>query len=183
MLHNGLRYIDGNKHASMTDFLSSSLVVVAMLAWITVGIILPREMMRRWAVQHYREWIAERAYWGRSSNKWVLGNRIFYADELWDDIIVSLLLSTVTNLAFIFIAMKIGIHTADPDIVLAGLVASPVVLFLARIHDRFHVADEEIARRQAIDPAFSADTEMKRLLEGDQNYVRRICGRRTANFK
>lgn len=118
-----------------------------------------------------------RAYWGRSYNKWIIGDRIFYTDEFWSDLFSSLVTGVSLNFGYLYCLSKISDGPLDLPIILAAAASTPILLFATRQYDRCWIADEEVDRRQKLEPSFSGQAEMRQLLSGDQMFIRRIIGR------
>jgi hypothetical protein len=142
--------------------------------------------MRRSAAQHYREGVRARAYWGRHYDKWIIGNRVFYTDEVLGDILSCLFAGPALNVAFAllldkvasdYLSLPFAIGTFQLHALLAASISTSLLLLLTRMYDRCHLADQEIARREVTDPSFSGDAEMRRILEGERTYIRRVLGK------
>lgn len=161
----------------MSELLPSFKLLLSVLLWIVLCCVGPREFMRHSVSQHYREWVQARAYWGRAYDKWVIGNRVFYTDEFWGDLFSSLLAGVALNVAYLYLFSQIATEQADLPILLAATASTPIILFFTRQYDRCRISDEEVDRRQRIDPSFSGEAEMNRLLSSDQKFIRRIIGR------
>jgi hypothetical protein len=139
--------------------------------------------MRRSVTQHYREWVQARAYWGRAYDKWIIGDRVFYTDEFWDDLLSSVLAGVALNVAYLYLLSQISSEKFDLPIILAATTSTQIILFLTRQYDRCRISDEEVDRRQRLDSSFSGEAEMNRLLSSDQKFVRRIIGRHRAKTR
>jgi hypothetical protein len=164
----------------MSDVIPSSRLVLAVVAWLVLCYAIPREVMQRSVRQHYREWVKVRAYWRRNYDKWIVGNRIFYTDEFWSDIVESLFFGLAPSLVYVACLKRItNIDDYYPFLV-ASAVSSTAILFILRLNDRCHIADDEIARRHELAPSFSGESEMKEVLSSDQKFVRRVLGRKVA---
>lgn len=164
----------------MSELLTSFKLLLAFLLWIMLCCLGPREYMRHSISQHYREWVRARAYWGRTYDKWIIGNRVFYTDEFWGDLLASMFAGVALNFAYIYLLTQFTTEPVDLPILLAATASTPIILFATRQYDRCRVSDEEVDRRQEMDPSFSGEVEMSRLLGSDQKYVRRIIGRHAA---
>jgi hypothetical protein len=164
----------------MSDLVPAFKLLLSVLLWIVLCCVGPREFMRRSVSQHYREWVPVRAYWGRAYDKWIIGNRVFYTDEFWGDLFFSVFAGAALNFAYFYVLTQIASEHIDLPILLAAAASTPIILFLTRQYDRCQVSDEEVDRKQRIDPSFSGEAEMKRLLTSDQKFVRRIIGRHAA---
>ena len=151
--------------------------VAAVFAWMLLCYAVPREFMRQSIAQDYRKYVTTRAYWGRRYDKWIVGSRVFYTDEFWGDIFSALLVGVGVNFGYLILLSQITSPNVDPHIFLAFIVSLPILLFILRLYDRCQLADEEIARRHAIDPNFNPDAEMERILSEDQMHIRRIIGK------
>ena len=152
--------------------------LLAILLWIVLCYVAPREFMRRSISQEYRECVRTRAYWGRAHDKWIIGNRVFYTDDFWDDIFLCLLTGLLLNFSYMVLVTQIATRIVDDlETYLAAAISVPIFLFFMRQHDRIQVPNEEMDRRQSIDPSFSGESEMNRLLYGDRKFIRRIIGR------
>ena len=176
----------GRMKANMSTFPSSLQLALIIFGWTTLCYALPREYMRRSAGQHYREWVGTRAYWGRHYDKWIIGDRVFYTDEFWGDIIFCLVAGPVINLAYFLIIDKLGSEytslpfeseTLQLQTILGTSITTSLLLIATRVYDRCYLPDEEVARREAIEPGFKGGLEMKRLLDEKPNYIRRIIGK------
>lgn len=176
----------------MSALPSSLQLVLIILGWATLCYALPREYMRRSAAQHYREWVRARAYWGRHYDKWIVGDRIFYTDEFWGDITFCLFAGPAINLAYVLLLDKLGSkyislpfqsEALQLQTILGASITSSLLLLATRFYDRCHLADEEIARREATEPGFSGSLEIKRILEEKPNYIRRIIGKHASKTK
>lgn len=161
----------------MSELLPSLKLFLSVLLWVVLCCIVPREFMRRSVVEHYREWVRAKAYWGRAYDKWIIGNRIFYTDEFWSDLLSSVLVGVALNFAYMYILDYAAPEYIDLPVILAATITSPIILFFTRQYDRCRVSDEEVDRRQLIDRSFSGEAEMSRLISSDQRFVRRIIGR------
>ena len=164
----------------MSELLPSFKLLLSVLLWIVLCCVGPREFMRRSVSQHYREWVQARAYWGRAYDKWIIGNRVFYTDEFWSDLLSSVFAGVALNFAYLYLLIQIAPEHVDLPILLAAATSTPIILFFTRQYDRCRISDEEVDRRQRIDPSFSGEAEMKRLLSSDRKFVRRIVGRHAA---
>ncbi len=164
-------------HTKMSEILPSIKLLLAALLWIVLCCVGPREFMRRSISQHYRDWVQARAYWGRDYDKWIIGNRVFYTDEFWSDLFSSVLTGVTLNFAYIYFLLQIEPEHVDIPIILAAATSTPIILFSTRQYDRCRISDEEVNRLQTIDPSFSGEAEINRLLSSNQKFVRRVIGR------
>ena len=167
----------------MSEFLPSFKLLLSVLLWIVLCCVGPREFMRGSVSQHYREWVQARAYWGRAYDKWIIGDRVFYTDEFWGDLFSSACAGVALNLVYFCLLSQIAPEHFDLPILLAATASTPIILFFTRQYDRCRISDEEVDRRQRIDPSFSGEAEMKRLLCSDRKFVRRIFGRHAATAR
>ena len=180
----------GRIKTSMSTIPAPIQLFLIIFGWATLCYALPRELMRKSAAQHYREWIGERAYWGRNYYKWIIGDLVFYTDELWADIIFCLLAGPGINWAYISLLEATGFDylfyllenealQLRPGLTIS--ITTSLLLFATRVYDRCYLASEEIVRQQLIDPDFSGQFELQRILDGDRQYIRRVIGKHAIN--
>ena len=151
-------------------------LVLGISLYLLISYALPRELMRASLRKHYREWIASTAYWRRHCDKWIVGRRVFYPDELWNDIFISALYGIFLGMA----GTKAFIEIAELDngvsLLLPTILSTAVLLFVLAQFDRVLLIDEEIKIKKLIDPDFNDEHELRRLLTEDRKWVKRIIG-------
>jgi hypothetical protein len=133
--------------------------------------------MRRNVAEQYRDWVWSGAYWRRAWDKWIVGERVFYTDEFWHDLIGSLIAGFGVNIAYLLAFGSLLGGPANVQALLPAAASSPVFLFLCRQWDRWAVSGAELRLRQRVDPSFTSAAEVERLLTAEPNYVRRVLGR------
>jgi hypothetical protein len=164
------------------EAIGQSLCLVAgVIAYVLISYAAPRELLRKSLERHYRDWIVNsKAYWLRASDKWVINQRIYYTDELRNDVLVSVLFGTFGGLGGIYAFVTLTSRE------LAGFLAAPTIpstvllLFVLTQVDRVRLIDTEIALRKLIDPQFDHEVELNNMLSSDRKWIRKVFGAATS---
>lgn len=149
-------------------------------AFILFSYALPSYFIQRSLRRHYREWIVDsKAYWHRFSDKWVIGNRVFYTDELTYDILVSLLYGIVLG----NIGARILFSFLEIDqkfvFIVGTAIATALLLFAFTQLERVRLIDAALEVKKITDPQFENESEITELLIRDHAWVRKIIGRQS----
>lgn len=129
--------------------------------------------------RHYREWIvASDAYWRRAYYKWIVGHRIFHTDEFAADIWLSVLLGPVCGFIGAATLMRYIEVDAPLTFLVASVVAAAVFLFFITLWERIRLIDAELELKRLVAPSFDNEAEIRRLLEGDRRYIKKVLRRR-----
>lgn len=151
-------------------------------AFILLSYTLPSYFIQRSLHKHYREWILDsRAYWYRYSDKWIIGNRIFYTDELTYDILVSLFCGIVLGNAGARILFSFLEIDQKFVFIVGTVISATLLLFVFTQLERIRLIDVVLELKKITDPQFDNESEITELLIHDHVWVRGVIGRH-ANF-
>ncbi len=163
---------------ALTEVTAALRTTLGVILYIAISYALPKELIQRSLRTHYREWIiASGAYWGRSYDKWIIGSRVFYTDEFWGDVLTSVLSGLV--LGSLGTAALIGITGIGfiSFLYFATSTSVTVLLFFLTQLDRIRLIDSELQVKKMARPSFDNELEIKKLLDGDRRFVKRVLYR------
>ena len=150
---------------------------LGVIVYILLSYALPREVIRKSLRKHYREWVTTGAYWHRNYDKWVVRRRVFYTDEFWGDlqlaVVCGLLLGSGAAFAFLWFTKVEEV----PFFFWGTILSTTFLLFVLAQVDRLQFIDAEIELKKLANSAFDPELELKKLLEGDRRWVKKVVER------
>lgn len=150
-------------------------LILGVLLFLLISYALPREVIRGRLQKRYREAIlVTGSYWERSFDKWIVKGRIYYTDEMKNDVFCCALWGIVGNFVGIHAFAALTSKELVEFLLIPAIPATTLLLYSFIQIDRVHVIDEELSLRRAMDPQFDESLELRKLVVRDRRFVKRV---------
>lgn len=140
-----------------------------------VSFVIPTAYIHKRLYDHYRESISlTGSHWHRKYCKWIVWNRIYYTDELRNDLVFSVFGGAVFGLLGAACLVRLARFEETAQLLVSSALSSGLCIVLMSQFLRAFLIDKEINFRSRVDQNFNVVEHLQRVFHEDPGLLKRV---------